>query len=400
MKIAQIFSNWKWTGPAEHALNLAIALVKTGHDVTFLCAPPPDGVEDSLSARARQAGILPVTDFRLNKHFNIIDNAMDIPAMRRFIKQQGFDIIHTHLPNDHFVAGIAGKTSFLRKVIHHKIVKGYRKTQTIAGKSNYIRPAIFRTCYDGENIPSGWKTRMCLSFLTDALIVISDAAERTVRKRHYLHPRKCFKLEVPVDINRFDVDRIHSRRAFYSLTPDAVVGGIVARVQKHRRFEVILEAIQIVARDFPAFRFMVIGRGTHINEVAVKPSQNMGIRSNLIFTGYQQEAYPETLACLNFKVFLVPGSDGSCRAVREAFALGIPVIAAKRGILPEIVEDGKTGLLIDDTPENLAKAIMFMVENPERRKLMGMNALAKAQTRFNLDFQAKKTETLYKKFLN
>ncbi len=399
MKIAQIFSNWKWTGPAEHALNLTLELIKMGHEVKFICAAPPDGIEESLSAQAQKFGIVPVTAFKMNKHFNIFDNIVDFPGMRKFIKDERFDIVHTHLPNDHFIAGMAGKTSFLRKVIVRRLVKGFRQKNMITGKSIYIRPAVFRTCYEGEKLMGGWKTRLCLSLLTDGLIVISDKAKETVRKRHYISSKKCFKLDVPVDMKRFNINKVQSKRAFYKLSSDAMIGGIVARVQKHRRFDVILEAIHIVARDFPAFRFMIIGRGTHINKLAVKPSQKMGIRSNLIFTGYQQEDYPETLACLNFKVFLVPGSDGSCRAVREAFALGIPVIAAKRGILPEIVEDGKTGLLIDDTPENLAKAIMFMVENPERRKIMGLNALKKAETHYNLEYQAKKTEALYKKFL-
>jgi len=126
----------------------------------------------------------------------------------------------------------------------------------------------------------------------------------------------------------------------------------------------------------------------------------MGIRTNLIFTGYQREDFCETLSCLNFKIFLVPGSDGSCRAVREAMALGKPVIVAKRGILPELIEDKVNGLVIEDTPENLAKAIMFMVENPELCKKMGRNARTKALELFNLEKQAAKIENIYKKILS
>ena len=67
----------------------------------------------------------------------------------------------------------------------------------------------------------------------------------------------------------------------------------------------------------------------------------------------------------------MPGSDGACRAVREAMALGIPVIAARRGMLPEIVENNREGLIIDDSPENLADAMMTLVENPGIRQAMG-----------------------------
>ena len=148
-------------------------------------------------------------------------------------------------------------------------------------------------------------------------------------------------------------------------------------------------------REFPQLKFMIIGRGTHIEEIAVKPSMKLGIRPNLIFTGDKAEDFRETLACLNFKVFLVPGSDCACRAVREAMALGIPIIAARRGMLPEIIENNREGLIIDDKPEDLADAMMTLVDNPGIRQAMGQNALKKAREDFDLETQAKKIEKIY-----
>jgi glycosyltransferase involved in cell wall biosynthesis len=144
---------------------------------------------------------------------------------------------------------------------------------------------------------------------------------------------------------------------------------------------------------------MIIGRGTHIEDIAIRPSQKMGIRSNLIFTGYKKEDFISTLSCLNFKVFLVPGSDGSCRAVREAMAMGIPVIAANRGMLPEIVDHQKNGLVIEDTPEKLAEAIMYMVEHPEKRREMGASARQKAGTQFSPAAQVTRTEQIYEQVM-
>ena len=83
----------------------------------------------------------------------------------------------------------------------------------------------------------------------------------------------------------------------------------------------------------------------------------------------QRPAAPSTLF-----VFLVPGSDGTCRAVREAMAAGLPVVTTKRGMLPELVgrrpgakvaEPG--GVLIEDDVELFAAAILRLVRNPEAR---------------------------------
>ena len=374
MKILHIFSNWKWTGPAEHALNLALQLRQHGHDVTFACAPPPAGVEESIKAVAVERGMAPLTSFHLHKHIHITRNLLDMAALRRFIKKELFDIVHTHMPNDHLVTGMAARSLF-------------------------ARVPVIRSCYEGDGVQGGLRTRIAMSFLTDGLITISDLTRHQMIARRYLPADRIWKVDVPVDLERFNPDRVRNNRAKFNLQDEAAVGGIVARVQKHRRFEVILDAMQMVMREVPFFKLMVIGRGTRIQEIAVKPSQNMGIRTNMIFTGYKKEDYAETLSCMNFKVFLMPGTDGACRAVREAMALKIPVIAARRGMLPEIIQHEVDGLIIDDTPENLYNAILYMIENPDHRLRMGENAFRKAQLHFNPVAQARKVEDIYRQVL-
>ncbi len=370
MKILHLYSNWKWTGPAEHALNLARSFQRAGHDVTFCCSPPPEGVPDSIVDAARRSGIEPLAEFRLNKHFNLSDNMKDIRPLWSFLRREKFDIIHCHLPNDHALAGAALRL-------------------------NPARSALVRSCYEGSGMPGGLRFLMSLMLLTDGLITISERTRSQVVRRRCIGAHKVWKVDVPVDLERFNRASVQGGRAVYCLSEDAVVGGIVARVQTHRRFEVLLEALQYVIREFPGFRFMIIGRGTHIEDIAIRPSQKMGIRSNLIFTGYKKEDFISTLSCLDFKVFLVPGSDGSCRAVREAMAMGIPVIAADRGMLAEIVDHGKSGLVIDDTPEKLAEAIMYMVEHPEKRREMGAGAREKARSLFSPAVQAERVEQIY-----
>ncbi len=374
MKILHIFSNWKWTGPAEHALNLALQFRQLGHDVTFACAPPPPGIEESIQSVAVERGMEPVTAFHLNKHLRIADNLGDIAALRSFIKKERFDIVHTHMPNDHLVTGMAARLVF-------------------------GRVPVIRSCYEGDGIQGGPRTRMALSLMTDGLITISDITRCQIISRRYLPADRVWKIDVPVDLERFNPDRVHNCRPKFNLVEEAVVGGIVARVQKHRRFEVILEAMQMVMQEVPFFKFMVVGRGTNIQEIALKPAQNMGIRTNMIFTGYKKEEFVETLACMNFKVFLMPGTDGGCRAVREAMALKIPVIAARRGMLPEIIQHEVDGLIIDDTPENLYHAILYMIEHPDHRLMMGENAYRKAQLHFNPVAQARKVEDIYRQVL-
>jgi glycosyltransferase involved in cell wall biosynthesis len=81
-------------------------------------------------------------------------------------------------------------------------------------------------------------------------------------------------------------------------------------------------------------------------------------------------------------------------------AMGTPVIAAKRGILPELIEDGTDGLVVEDTPENIAEAIMLLVDNPELCQKLSKNARAKALKLFNLEKQAAKVQKIYEEVLS
>ena len=205
MKILHIFSNWKWTGPAEHALNTAVMLKRAGHEVTFACAAPPAEAPESLAAAAIKAGIIPVTAFALNKHFNLTHNFSDIFRLRSFLKKEKFDLIHTHLTNDHLLAGCAAR-----------LIKG--------------KTPIVRTCYDGTGIRRTLKNRLLLSAMTDGLITISDSTRRQIMSHYSVPAKRIWKVHVPVDLARFNPQAVENCRAQYRLSHDDIVGGIVARV--------------------------------------------------------------------------------------------------------------------------------------------------------------------------
>jgi glycosyltransferase involved in cell wall biosynthesis len=93
------------------------------------------------------------------------------------------------------------------------------------------------------------------------------------------------------------------------------------------------------------------------------------------------------------------GSDGTARALREAMAMGKPVIVANRGMLPELVEDGISGLVVNDTVEGLARAVLRLLHHPEMREALGKAAYQKARQNFQLDRQAEAVESFYQEMI-
>ena len=371
MKVLHLFSNWRWTGPAEPALNLATALMRRGMDVTFVFGQTPRGLNPSVLAAIEQRGVPTRTDFQLHKHFAPIGNLADARLLRRWLADEPVDIVHAHMRNAHVVAAL-----------------GTRRLER--------KPLLVRTCYHGDG-PRGQRERVLLKRSTDGLIVVSDRARDAVVAKGFPQER-VWKVHTAIDLARFDPDRgIGQRREELGIESDAFVVGIVARVQWRRRFHVFLDAIARAHRELPSLRAVIVGRGTNIKPIAIDPVHKMGLDRVVLFPGYHSgDDYVRTLASMDVKVYLVPGTDGSCRAVREAMAMGVPVIAARRGMLPELVADGERGLVIDDTPENLARGILELAHDRQRRAAMAQRARQYAREHFGLDRQAEIVGKIYR----
>ena len=79
--------------------------------------------------------------------------------------------------------------------------------------------------------------------------------------------------------------------------------------------------------------------------------------------------------------------------------MGKPIIAARRGMLPEIVDHGVDGIVIKDTPDMLAEAVCHLAEDRALLRSMSDDAFRKAQREFRLDNQAKKVMGVYEKMV-
>jgi glycosyltransferase involved in cell wall biosynthesis len=168
------------------------------------------------------------------------------------------------------------------------------------------------------------------------------------------------------------------------LPADAVLIGITARIQPHRRFDLLWQVARRVADVEPRARFVLLGRGNPADTQALVtgPIERLRLRERVLLPGYLYEPeYGQALASLDLSLFLVPGSDGTCRAVREAMALGVPVVATRRGIRPELLAEG--GVVTDEAPEPLAAALLMLIRDPGLAQRLGQAGRQRARTRMD-----------------
>jgi len=371
MRIVHLYANWKWTGPAEPAVNLALQQKRRGHDVLFVPGRPVRGLGNQIADHARERGLEVRCGLALDKHFRPLANRKDALILAGWLREFRADIVHAHTLNDHLVGGAAARR---------------------------VRPdlPVVRSIYDGEAPAAGWRTRLVFGSRTDFLLSASERVREEMVARFGLDPARTAFADVPIDLGRFDPDReLPDLRAEYGIEDGDFVVGIVARMQRHRRFEIFFDGLNRAFADLPNLRVLVVGRGTNMEEVAVGRAAQTALSDRIVFTGYRAgDEYVATLSAMDAKVFLWPGSDGSCRAVRESLAMACPVIAARVGMLPEIVADGETGVLIDHDADELAAAIRRLAD-PEARSRMSRTARAAALERFDADARAAEVEAIY-----
>jgi glycosyltransferase involved in cell wall biosynthesis len=371
VRVLWAVSNWKRTGPVEPSLDLAAALQARGHEVLVLTGRPigdaPDEAGDAAAARGLSRLDLGLV---LDKHLRPIANRRDAARVAAHLAARPPHAVVTRLRNDHRVLARALRSASSRA------------------------PLVRLLFEDGATPPSSSEARL----LRDAAsVVVFGAAPAAACSAAGVAPGAVVRMGPPLDLDRV-------RRA--ARTPDAArarldpsggafLVGIVARVQPHRRFDLLWDAAARLVEEGVAFRLVLIGRGTRFDALARDPVSRRGLEGHVVLAGYLLgEDYASTLAALDAQVMLVPGSDPTCRALREGMALSRAVVATRRGLLPDLVEDGESGLLVDSTPESLAGALVRLARDPALRARLGAGAAARADAEFALPRAAERLEAV------
>jgi glycosyltransferase involved in cell wall biosynthesis len=410
MKILHIFSDWKWTGPSEPILNLCSGLIKSGEIVhpakggsasgtglqeedcirlACLQAPASDSSSRNLPDKAKELGIKTLLLSPLPKYFPFLAMRQNIKKLAGYINSEGgFDIIHCHSSMDHFYG--------------YRIRRHHLPTSMLRQAGKNIK--IIRTNHKGFPLEISHSNKFLLKYATDGYIALSKKLAEIDCKNFSLAPETVAAIGGAVDAikvrsSEFGV-RSSEVRGRLGLKEGDVVVGVVARVQRHRRFNIIIEAMRLVVKEMPSVKLLIIGRGTHYDELVTRPVKELNLGDNVISAGYRKDDYFDIINIFDFGIYLVPGSDGSCRAALELMASGKPLIVARRGVLPEIVDDNQSGLVIDDTPGNLAQAILHLAKDKELINRFSQQARLKMTNEFSPELSVKATTDFYHKVMS
>ena len=201
-----------------------------------------------------------------------------------------------------------------------------------------------------------------------------------------------------VDSNKFSTDVARGFvRAGYDIPADQVLILCPRRLVPKNGVEFLIESLHLIRHQLNKISVLIIGEGPEREKLEARVRE-LGLQKSVIFGGSQSnDELPAFYA--DADIVAIPSlMEATSIAGLEAMACARAIVATNVGGLPEIIDDGVTGLLVPPRdPKALAVAITRLLEQPGLRKQLGQAARARVEREFTWDRVATKTSTAYER---
>ena len=300
---------------------------------------------------------------------NFFSAARVFMVWTRYILKNRISLIHSYTPRNNILSGIIGKL-LLVPVIWHE------RNMMYDDKFDVTRKFIF---------------------LPDCVLCNSRAIAERFRNKGKI-PLKVRVVYNGVDLDRFtpSIDTSSLRKKFFLENKKVV--GVVTNLSPRKRPEFFLEAAVKIKERYENVVFIIVGGSFPRNEDRMAELKErsffLGIGKDVIFTGFQEDV-SSFISLFDVSVN-VTDKEACSRAIMESMACGKAVVAMKDGGSPELIVNGKDGILTHPmNMEDFADTVADLLRNDKKRKSLGAEARHSAEIKFNIVKNTLATKELY-----
>jgi len=376
MKILYVITKSNWGGAQRHVFDLSTAMKARGHDVWVAL-----GGEGRLKSELEKAGVYTFSIAELGRDISASRDAGSFKEIYRVIKNKRPDIIHLHSPKAAGLGSLAGRLLRVPKIISTIHGWAFNEERPIHERLiiRFFSWLTMLFCHETIVLSDReFKQALLFPFIKDKVKLITlgiqpptfisiDGARQTIAKA------------IGMDLGEFN---------------KKTVIGTIAELHPNKDLPNLITAMSYVATQNPQTIAVIVGEGEDKAILEALIEQNK-LQDRVFLAGFIPAASEYLKA---FNVFVLSSrKEGLPYCLLEAGSASLPVVATTVGGIPEIVEDMKSGILIQ--PKNsreLAHALSFMIEHPEERKKYGAALKERIATKFSLDKMLWMVEGEYK----
>jgi glycosyltransferase involved in cell wall biosynthesis len=351
-----------WRGGEGQTLALAAGLARRGHRSVVVAQ---SGGE---LARRSAAADLPTHEVAMRGEWDLLA----VRRIARLLRAERPDVVHMHTSHAHTLGVLASRFTGV----------GVRVV------SRRVDFSIHRHRFS----LSGIKYRHGV----DRYVAISSA----VRERLVLDgidPARIAQVHSGIDPDRLRGGDAARARADLGIPSGAPLFGTIAHFGWHKSLETLIAAAESVVERVPAAWIAIIGDGDLRPALEAERGRSR-VASRILLPGFRANV-ADFLAA--FDVFVMPSvMEGLCTSILDAFAVGVPVVAARAGGIPELVDDHVTGRLVPPRdPPALANALVETLRDDAARRRFAAAGRERLLARFTHDAMVDGTIAVYRELL-
>jgi len=230
--------------------------------------------------------------------------------------------------------------------------------------------------------------------LAHRVVGVSQAVGRDLVTRYRLPAEQVVVIQNGIDPGGFVPKRgPAAARAELGLGPASRLVALVGRLTRQKGPDLLVAALPPLVTAWPDLRCLFIGEGELGPELRLQAAA-LGVASHCVFLGPRTDV--ADLVAISDIVALPSRSEGLPFALLEAMVLARPVVATRVGGNPEVVEDGRTGLLVPpEDPGALTRAVRFLLDHPTEAEAMGRRGHERVLRDFSVDRSIGALQELY-----
>jgi glycosyltransferase involved in cell wall biosynthesis len=390
IKVLYVITKSNWGGAQRYVYDLATALPKDIYDVEVIL-----GGNGLLSKRLLEAGIPVISLPNLARDISLKDDWRSFVDLVKLFRAKRPDVIHLNSSKIGGLGALAGRLTRIPKIVYTAHGWAFNENRSFVSK------IILKVIY--------WVT-MLLSHQT---IAVSEYMRRSTISWPFVYK----KITVIYNGLRSEalMSKANARHELSKMHPGLTKAlaespasrtfwiGTIAELHHIKGYDIALRGIkQIISHSRAASAgkkiiYTIIGGGEEHDRLAAL-IEDLGLSKNVFLLGYVEGASQYLKA---FDLFtLTSRSEGLAYVLIEAGMASVPVVATAVGGLPEIIDDMKTGVLIQpNKSEEVGYAIDFMATHDKVRKEYGVALHNKVLATFSLDETLSRTMALYRAYI-